>query len=99
MAPNADRSKRIGRAAYTVPTRACPSCFDRMSNNRKTVAVVVPMSNRPQLTPEEEISFRHLNHYLGRYDKYLVVPKSLRLNFPGFALKPFDEKYFGSVQA
>ena len=70
-----------------------------MSNNRKTVAVVVPMSNRPQLTPEEEISFRHLNHYLGRYDKYLVVPKSLRLNFPGFALKPFDEKYFGSVQA
>ncbi len=70
-----------------------------MIRQGKNVAIVVPMSTRTQLTPEEEISFRHLCRYLGRYDKYLVVPKNLKPDFPGFRLRPFDEKYFGSVQA
>lgn len=65
----------------------------------KLVAIVVPMSNRKELTPEERISFRHLTHFLDAYDKYLIVPKSLQMDYPGFALKRFDNKYFGSVEA
>ena len=65
----------------------------------KLVAVVVPMSNRKELTPEEEISFRHLIHFLGKHDKYLVVPKSLQVKFPGFGTKRFDDKFFGSLSA
>jgi len=65
----------------------------------KTVAVVVPMHNRIELTPEEEISLRHLSHFLGRYDKYLAVPKSLKVNYPGFGIKRFDNRFFGSIEA
>jgi hypothetical protein len=63
------------------------------------VAVVVPLSNRKELTPDEEISLRHLIHYLGKYDKYFLMPKSLRFERPGFRIKRFDNKYFGSVEA
>lgn len=65
----------------------------------KLVAVVVPLSNRQQLTPAEEISFRHLVHFLGKYDKFLVVPTSLQVDFPGFGIKRFHNKFFGSTQA
>jgi hypothetical protein len=51
--------------------------------DRGSVAVVVPAYNRAQFTPDEEISFRHLDHYLGRYDKFLVVPRSLEIERPG----------------
>src|SRR5215468_2041393 len=64
-----------------------------------TVAVFVPMSNRKYLTPEEEISFKHLVHFLGKYDKYLVVPESLDIHYPGFELKRFSNKFFGSLEA
>lgn len=63
------------------------------------MAVVVPMSNRSELTAEEEISFKHLIRFLGKYDKYLVIPKSLQVNFPGFGIKRFDNKFFGSAAA
>jgi len=69
------------------------------SKESKLVAVVVPMSNRAQLTHEEQISMKHLNHYLGKYDRYLIVPKSLRIKIPGFRIKRFKEAYFGSAAA
>lgn len=62
----------------------------------KLVAIVVPLSNRTYLTADEEISLRHLRHFLGKYDKYLVIPKSLEVNYPDFGLKRFDKRYFGS---
>ena len=65
---------------------------------QKLVAVVVPLSNRKELTSDEEISLRHLLHYLGKYDKYFVMPKSLRFEYPGFGIKRFNNKYFGSVE-
>jgi hypothetical protein len=65
----------------------------------KLVAIVMPMSNRAVLTPEEEISLRHLTHFLGKYDKYLVMPNGLKFSYPGFSIKHFDNKYFGSVEA
>lgn len=65
----------------------------------KTVVVVVPLSNRKDFTPEEEMSLRHLMHFLGRYDKYLVIPKSLQVEFPGFGFKRFNDRFFGSTAA
>lgn len=65
----------------------------------KLVAVVVPMHNRKELTADEEISLNHLVHFLGRYDKYLVLPESLDLRVPDCKAKPFSDKFFGSVAA
>jgi hypothetical protein len=66
---------------------------------RKLVSIVVPMSTRVKLLTEEEISLRHLMHYLGKYDKYLVVPHGLKVDIPGFRIKSFDPKFFGSTIA
>jgi hypothetical protein len=65
----------------------------------RNVAIVVPLSNRQNLTREEDISLRHLIHFLGKYDKYLAVPKRLELEFDEFDIKRFDDKFFGSVNA
>jgi hypothetical protein len=51
------------------------------------------------LTPEEEISFRHLVRFLGKYDKYIVIPKSLKVHHHGFGMKRFSNKFFGSAKA
>jgi hypothetical protein len=68
-------------------------------NWRKTVAIVVPLSYRQELTAEEKISLKQLNHFLGRYDKYALAPKGVNFNLPGLELKPFPRKFFGSPQA
>ena len=62
----------------------------------RPVAVVVPLSPRPTLSADEEISLRHLVHFLGRYDKYFLTPKSLNFKRPGFGVMPFADRYFGS---
>lgn len=48
--------------------------------DRGSVAVVVPAYNRAHFTRDEEVSFRHLEHVLGRYDKFLVVRGVWRLS-------------------
>lgn len=63
------------------------------------VAIVVPGYNRAQFTADEEISFRHLEHFLGRYDKFLVVPQSLEIERKGFHIQRFADSYFGSAIA
>jgi len=66
----------------------------------KLVAVVVPLSNRKELTLDENISLKHLHHFLGKYDKFFVMPQSLDFGIPGFGIKRFDDKkYFGSIKA
>jgi hypothetical protein len=65
----------------------------------KPVAVVVPIYNRKEFTPDEQISLRHLVHFLGQYDKYLVAPKGLDIDCPGFQVKHFDKDFFGSAMA
>ncbi len=74
---------------------------DKSTTNQgsKTVAVVVPLIPRPRLAPEEEVSLRHLLHFLGQYDKYLVVPKSLKVSYPGFGIIRFNDRFFGSARA
>lgn len=65
----------------------------------KTAAVVVPLSNRRVFRPDEEISLRHLIKFLGSYDKYFIIPDSLQIEYPGFGIKRFDNRFFGTVQA
>lgn len=65
----------------------------------KRVAIVVPLSNRPGLTPDERISLRHLLHFLGHYDRYVVAPASLPVDLPGFGVQRFADHFFGSVAA
>ena len=69
------------------------------SAKSKLVAIVVALSNRPVLTPSEEVSLKHLRHYLGKYDKYIVVPDTLDFRLPDFVVKPFADRYFGSAEA
>ena len=64
-----------------------------------SVAVVVPLSTRLSLTSDEEISLRHLDHFLGKYDKYFVAPKGLSLVRAGYETMWFPRKYFGSAIA
>ena len=42
---------------------------------------------------------RHLNHFLGKYDKYMIIPESLKVNYAGFKNKRFSNRFFGSVEA
>jgi hypothetical protein len=63
------------------------------------VAIVVPLSSRPELGPEEELSLRHLCYYLGQYDKYLVAPTGSTFQRRGFRTLLFPRKFFGSVAA
>lgn len=67
-----------------------------MAFKPEEVAIVVPVY-KEQMTSDEEISFRHLQHFLGRYPKYLLAPKSLRVNHAGFGVKRFKDEFFKNV--
>lgn len=69
------------------------------SDKSKQVAIVVALSNRAYLTETEEISLKHLRHYLGHYDKYILIPQGLDFSLPDFDTVRFDDKYFGSAIA
>ena len=81
--------------------RAVTSCFvkpyKRPRPATKKVAIIIPMSTRPDLTEEEEISKRQLLHFLGGYDKFLLVPEGLRFDFEGFQHIEFPNRFFGSA--
>lgn len=65
----------------------------------KTVAVVVPLSMNNTFSADEELSLRHLVHFLGKYDKYFIAPQGLCVDIQGFKIKYFDKQYFGSAMA
>lgn len=64
---------------------------------KKSVAIFTFLY-RPSLTPDQEISIRHLNHYLGKYDKFACVPAGSGYSLPEFKILEFDPKYFRSVK-
>ena len=66
----------------------------------KTVAVVVPMY-RGDISSDEQISLRHLRHYLGKYDKYIVAPQRLHLadKYSDFYINTMDGKHFESRES
>jgi hypothetical protein len=63
-----------------------------------SVAVVVP-TYKVGLYPDERISYEHLTYYLDGYDKFAVTPHGLDIDWPGFDLISFDERFFTSVNA
>lgn len=65
----------------------------------RTLAIVVPLSSSGKITADEEVSLRHLSHYLGDYDKYLIVPKGISVHREGFKNVWFGPKFFGSAAA
>jgi Protein of unknown function (DUF5672) len=69
---------------------------DKSSRERRLVAIVTPLYRFP-LTTDEEISIRHLRHYLGRFDRYVIGPKMLPPEFADFSLKRFPQRFFESV--
>ena len=80
-------------------TRSAAGPRPRVTPARPSVAILVPVSNRATLLPDEEISLAHLRHYLGAYDRFLLAPQSLDIRIPDFAIRRFDDGYFGSVKA
>lgn len=84
---------------FRVITRLLSSRYRPAGRPSKMVAVVVPISNRPELTADEEISLRHLRRFLGGYDKFLIAPRGLKFQLPGFETRHFSGKFFGSMRA
>jgi hypothetical protein len=66
---------------------------------RPSVAVVLCLSHRTSYTPDEELSFRHVRHYLGGYDTHVLVPDSHAAIHPGFIPARFPDRFFGSARA
>ena len=66
------------------------------STSQHRAAVVVP-HYREELTADEELSLRHLRHFLGGYDKFLVVPDRLRFELPDFKTARFPDRFFHST--
>ena len=66
---------------------------------RKLVAIAVPLSNRMVFTDDEKISIKHLETYLGGYDRYLIEPQGMDFRLDGFGVKTFEREFFGSLEA
>jgi hypothetical protein len=63
------------------------------------VAIVVPLPPGNQLSEDEQISLLHLEHFLGHYDRFFVVPEGSTFQRAGFESMEFPRRYFGSVEA
>lgn len=92
-------SKEIRRKLLGFATRCVVKPFVRRVPATKRVAILVPLSSRPHLTEEEQISMRQLLHHLGRYDIYLLAPEGLDISVSGCRTKWFPKKFFGSAAA
>jgi hypothetical protein len=66
---------------------------------RKRVAVTVPLASHPELSADEEISLRHLRHFLGHYDRFVIAPESMDVRHDDFQVLRFPDRYFGSANA
>jgi hypothetical protein len=60
---------------------------------------VIPIYRLP-LSPEEEVSLKHLQHFLSGYDRYLIAPRTLEIPaelLQGMSLLRFDDSYFAGL--
>ncbi len=65
----------------------------------RTAAIVITLSHKTTYTADEELAFRHVRHYLSRWDKFVLIPNSHQGVYPGLIPKSFPDQYFGSPQA
>lgn len=61
-----------------------------------SLAVVVP-AYRPQLSADELLALRHLEHFLPDTEKFLVLPETLDFERKGYRRERFAASYFASV--
>ncbi|HEU4829924.1 MAG TPA: DUF5672 family protein [Gemmatimonadales bacterium] len=73
---------------------------DAAQGRMKLVAVVVPLPTGRALTSDETVSLRHIEHFLGHYDRYFLAPEGMAVDHsPGFQVQRFPGEYFGSAVA
>ena len=70
--------------------------FRQPSEGKKLVAVVTTLHQFPT-TADEEISLRHLRRHLERFDRHIVAPRGLALDFPDFKIHRVDDAFFGTI--
>ncbi|MBN3041117.1 MAG: hypothetical protein JW867_08305 [Candidatus Omnitrophica bacterium] len=63
----------------------------------KNVAIVVPV-HISKLSEDEKISLKHLNRYLGHYDRYLVMPDKVEFALEGFKTIKFPKNMYGKYK-
>lgn len=64
----------------------------------RPVAVVIPIYRLP-LTPDEEISIRHLREYLAGFDRYVIGLEHVPNVYADFELRPFPLSYFKDIHS
>jgi len=69
---------------------------ERMKPPTKKVAIIVPLPS-PVLGADDKVSMRHLRAHLDHYDKFLLVPRGMEVEMPGFSVIDLDHKHFGSA--
>jgi hypothetical protein len=67
--------------------------------DKKLAAIAVPLTEKSYLTDEEKISIRHLETYLGNYDRFLIQPQGMDFTLDGFKVMKFARDFFGSLEA
>ncbi len=90
-------SEPLRRKLIGAFTRLFVRPFSRSAPPSKRVAIVIPASTRTELTGEELISKRQLEHYLGSYDKFLLVPEGVEHKLEGYRNIAFPMRFFGSA--
>ncbi|MBN1689051.1 MAG: hypothetical protein JW893_08130 [Candidatus Omnitrophica bacterium] len=68
------------------------------ARTKKTAAVATLIYRYP-LSPEEEISLRHLKHFLGSYDCFVIMPETISWEPEGFRIIREPEKYFRGLRS
>src|SRR5579872_6955176 len=63
------------------------------TRDKRLVAIVTPLYRFP-LTPDEDISIRHLRSYLGQIDRYAIGPAKPPSDYSDFQWKQFPSRYF-----
>ncbi|RIK53758.1 MAG: hypothetical protein DCC59_06095 [Chloroflexi bacterium] len=62
------------------------------------IALALPVY-KPDLTPDEQTSLRHLQRYLGGFPKIAVQPAGLGLRLPNFEVREFPAHHFATISA
>lgn len=64
----------------------------------KEVAIVIPIY-KDAISEDERISLRHLEHYLGGYERYFIAPRGLEIGDSHTAIIYFHPSYFRSAKS
>lgn len=66
-------------------------------SSKRPVAIVTPFYKQT-LNEDELISLRHLRHYLGHYDRILMMPESMQVTgYDDFQIRRFPDTCFANI--